>query len=43
VIKNWNYTAVVDAINNGEGNCWGIKLLNILNSSQNFIVVNHEE
>ncbi|XP_052186591.1 pyruvate decarboxylase 1-like isoform X2 [Diospyros lotus] len=22
VIKNWNYTGLVDAIHNGEGNCW---------------------
>ncbi|CAN0911027.1 Pyruvate decarboxylase 1 [Linum grandiflorum] len=26
VIKNWNYTAVVDAINNGEGKCWTSKV-----------------
>ncbi|CAN1229849.1 Pyruvate decarboxylase 1 [Linum grandiflorum] len=25
VIKNWNYTAVVDAINNGEGKCWTVR------------------
>ncbi|KAK1281333.1 Pyruvate decarboxylase 2 [Acorus gramineus] len=25
VIKNWNYTAFVDAIHNGEGNCWTAK------------------
>ncbi|KAG0467431.1 hypothetical protein HPP92_019011 [Vanilla planifolia] len=22
VIKNWNYTALVEAIHNGEGKCW---------------------
>lgn len=26
VIKNWNYTALVDAIHNGEGNCWTAKV-----------------
>ncbi|PIN11293.1 Thiamine pyrophosphate-requiring enzyme [Handroanthus impetiginosus] len=26
VIKNWNYTALVDAIWNGEGNCWTTKV-----------------
>ncbi|KAG8377048.1 hypothetical protein BUALT_Bualt09G0127500 [Buddleja alternifolia] len=26
VIKNWNYTAFVDAIHNGEGNCWTTKV-----------------
>ncbi|KAL8109536.1 hypothetical protein AgCh_025593 [Apium graveolens] len=25
VIKNWNYTALVDAIHNGEGKCWMTK------------------
>ncbi|URD91545.1 Pyruvate decarboxylase isozyme [Musa troglodytarum] len=25
VIKNWNYTGFVDAIHNGEGNCWTTK------------------
>jgi pyruvate decarboxylase len=45
VIKNWNYTGLVDAIHNGEGNCWTtkvIKILNLLHSSQNFIFVSHE-
>ena len=41
VIKNWNYTALlVDAIHTGQGNCWNIKiikLLNMLHSSQNFL------
>lgn len=26
VIKNWNYTALVDAIHNGQGNCWTAKV-----------------
>jgi pyruvate decarboxylase len=26
VIKNWNYTALVDAIHNGQGNCWTTKV-----------------
>ncbi|CAJ2655926.1 unnamed protein product [Trifolium pratense] len=26
VIKNWNYTGLVDAIHNGEGNCWTTKV-----------------
>ncbi|CAL9751837.1 unnamed protein product [Musa acuminata subsp. burmannicoides] len=26
VIKNWNYTGLVDAIHNGEGNCWTAKV-----------------
>ncbi|XP_077239327.1 pyruvate decarboxylase 2-like [Tasmannia lanceolata] len=26
VIKNWNYTALVDAIHNGEGKCWTVKV-----------------
>jgi pyruvate decarboxylase len=26
VIKNWNYTALVDAICNGEGKCWTTKV-----------------
>ncbi|KAK8504943.1 hypothetical protein V6N12_033191 [Hibiscus sabdariffa] len=26
VIKNWNYTGLVDAIHNGEGNCWTKKV-----------------
>ncbi|XP_031498140.1 pyruvate decarboxylase 2-like [Nymphaea colorata] len=27
VIKNWNYTAFIDAIHNGEGDCWTSKVL----------------
>ncbi|KAI3864969.1 hypothetical protein MKW92_040301 [Papaver armeniacum] len=26
VIKNWNYTALVDAIHNGDGKCWTAKV-----------------
>lgn len=26
VIKNWNYTAFVDAIHNGDGKCWTCKV-----------------
>lgn len=26
VIKNWNYTALVDAMHNGEGKCWTSKV-----------------
>ncbi|CAA6656892.1 unnamed protein product [Spirodela intermedia] len=26
VIKNWNYTALVDAIHNGDGKCWTTKV-----------------
>ncbi|KAF5955079.1 hypothetical protein HYC85_007935 [Camellia sinensis] len=26
VIKNWNYTCLVDAIHNGEGKCWTAKV-----------------
>ncbi|XP_044318053.1 pyruvate decarboxylase 2-like [Triticum aestivum] len=26
VIKNWNYTGLVDAIHNGEGSCWTAKV-----------------
>ncbi|XP_012848540.1 PREDICTED: pyruvate decarboxylase 2-like [Erythranthe guttata] len=26
VIKNWNCTGLVDAIHNGEGNCWTAKV-----------------
>ncbi|XAR68792.1 Pyruvate decarboxylase [Bertholletia excelsa] len=28
VIKNWDYTALVDAIHNGEGKCWTVKVFN---------------
>ncbi|KAJ6810773.1 putative pyruvate decarboxylase 2 [Iris pallida] len=27
VIKNWNYTALIEAIHNGEGKCWTAKVL----------------
>lgn len=26
VIKNWNYTALVEAIHNGDGKCWTAKV-----------------
>jgi pyruvate decarboxylase len=26
VIKNWNYTGVIDAFHNGEGKCWTTKV-----------------
>ncbi|CAN6470428.1 unnamed protein product [Victoria cruziana] len=26
VIKNWNYTGLIDAIHNGEGKCWTTKV-----------------
>lgn len=26
VIKNWDYTGLVDAIHNGEGKCWTTKV-----------------
>lgn len=26
VIKNWNYTGLVDAFHNGEGKCWTTKV-----------------
>lgn len=26
VIKNWNYTALIDAIKNGEDKCWTCKV-----------------
>ena len=26
VIKNWNYTGFVDAIHNGLGKCWTVKV-----------------
>lgn len=28
VIKNWNYTGLIDAIHNGEGKCWTTKVFN---------------
>ncbi|KAJ0513142.1 Pyruvate decarboxylase 2 [Helianthus annuus] len=27
VIKNWNYTGLVDAVRNGEGKCWTTKVV----------------
>ena len=26
VIKNWDYTAIVNAMHNGDGNCWTTKV-----------------
>ena len=26
VIKNWNYTGLVDAMHNGQGKCWTTKV-----------------
>ena len=41
VIKNWNYTGLVDAIHNGEGKCWTTKVsaiqLNISTPSSGFL------
>lgn len=33
VIKNWNYTGLVDAIHNGEGKCWTAKVSNTVHMS----------
>lgn len=30
VIKNWNYTAMMEAIHNGEGKCWTAKVSCVL-------------
>lgn len=30
VIKNWNYTGLVDALCNGEGNCWTTKVISAM-------------
>ena len=30
VIKNWNYTGLVDALHNGEGKCWTVKVFFLL-------------
>lgn len=30
VIKNWNYTALVDAMHNGEGKCWTTKVFFVI-------------
>ena len=41
VIKNWNYTGLVDAIHNDEGKCWTAKVselkswLNLLKNLSN--------
>lgn len=33
VIKNWNYTGLVEAIHNGEGKCWTAKVISIFDSN----------
>ena len=38
VIKNWNYTGLIDAIHNGEGKCWTAKV-SFLTLSSNFIAL----
>lgn len=39
VIKNWNYTGLVDAIHNGDGKCWTKKVIFLgLSSVQLFIM-----
>lgn len=40
VIKNWNYTALVDAIHNGEGKCWTSKVS--INGKKHACVELHE-
>lgn len=37
IIKNWDYTGLVNAFHNGEGKCWTMKVLFILSSHQNFL------
>ena len=32
VIKNWNYIGLVDALHNGEGKCWIVKVFFIIYS-----------
>lgn len=39
VIKNWNYTGLVDAIHNGEGKCWTAKVSGMKQSFDLVIVV----
>lgn len=29
VIKNWNYTGLVDSIHNGQGKCWTTKVSSV--------------
>lgn len=36
VIKNWNYTGLVDAIHNGEGKCWTAK---VSSSTKEFLYI----
>lgn len=37
VIKNWNYTGLVDAIHNGEGNCWTAKVRYVQSFTSMFV------
>ena len=37
VIKNWNYTAFVDAIHNGEGKCWTTKVNESVNTTHSIL------
>lgn len=39
VIKNWNYTALMDAIHNGEGKCWTAKVSGTKQKDYPFIVL----
>ncbi|GAB2298609.1 Pyruvate decarboxylase 1 [Dionaea muscipula] len=41
VIKNWNYTGLVDAIHNGEGNCWTAKVIKITKYSPSAVLPRH--
>ena len=37
VIKNWDYTGLVDAIQNGEGKCWTKKVSVIFSNFLNYV------
>jgi TPP-dependent 2-oxoacid decarboxylase len=39
VIKNWNYTGLVDAIHNGQGKCWTTKVSMCFNAYKFGLVV----
>lgn len=41
VIKNWDYTGLVDAIHNGEGKCWTTKVKQIIHYSLLYIYILH--
>lgn len=32
LIKNWNYTGLIEAFHNGEGNLWTAKVINLNNN-----------